>query len=202
MQSMNKLNSISVFCGSSDGSDPDFYGTATSLGSIMAAQEIRLIYGGAQVGLMGAIADGIMKGGGSAIGVIPKFLSAKEIAHHNLTELIVVETMHERKAKMNELCDGVIALPGGYGTLEELFEMLTWGQLGLHNKPIGILNINGYYDHLIQLINHMAENRLLSEVNRDMLLFDNTIEGLLEKMRNYEPVVVGKWFGRMSEEEI
>jgi len=199
---MRKIKSISVFCGSSDGSDPGFQSIATDLGKTMATHNIRLIYGGAQVGLMGWVADGVMKSGGSAIGVIPKFLSAKEIAHHNLTELIVVETMHERKAKMNELCDGVIALPGGYGTLEELFEMLTWGQLGLHDKPIGLLNVNGYYDHLIQLINHMAANRLLSEVNRDMLLFDNTIEGLLEKMRNYEPVVVGKWFGRMSEEEI
>ena len=199
---MNNLNSISVFCGSSDGSDPEFQNKATELGSIMAAQHIRLIYGGAQVGLMGAVADGVIKSGGTTIGVIPKFLSAKEIAHHNLSELIVVETMHERKAKMNELCDGVIALPGGYGTLEELFEMLTWGQLGLHEKPMGILNVNGYYDHLIQLINHMAENRLLSAVNRAMLLFDNEIEGLLDKMRNYTPVVVGKWFGRMSEDEI
>ena len=199
---MNKLHSISVFCGSSDGTDPDFIRKATELGKTMATRDIQLIYGGAQVGLMGAVADGVMTSGGTVIGVIPKFLSAKEIAHNNLSELIVVETMHERKAKMNELCDGVIALPGGYGTVEELFEMLTWGQLGLHNKPMGILNVNGYYDHLIQLINHMANNRLLSEANRNMLLFDNEIEGLLEKMRNYKPVIIGKWFGRMSEEEI
>lgn len=168
----------------------------------MASKNIQLIYGGAQVGLMGAVADGVINNGGSVIGVIPEFLSAKEIVHHNLTELIIVDTMHERKAKMNELCDGVIALPGGYGTLEELFEMLTWAQLGLHNKPIGVLNINGYYDHLIELINHMAKNRLLNDVNRDMLLFDQTIEGLLEMMNKFESVIVGKWFGRMSEKEI
>ena len=199
---MNKLKSISVFCGSSDGGDPLFGSMAAKLGASMASQGIQLIYGGAQVGLMGSVANAVMKAGGSVIGVIPQFLSSKEIAHHNLTELLVVDTMHERKAKMNELCDGVIALPGGYGTLEELFEMLTWGQLGLHNKPIGVLNVNGYYDHLIKLINHMADNRLLSDINRDMLLFDSDIDGLLNQMRNYQPVVVGKWFGRMSEEEI
>ncbi len=198
---MNKINAIAVFCGSSDGADPAFGHMAAELGMAMASQNIQLIYGGAQVGLMGTLADAVMKGGGSVIGVIPQFLSSKEIAHHSITELIVVDNMHERKAKMNELCDGVIALPGGYGTLEELFEMLTWGQLGLHNKPIGVLNVNNYYDHLISLINHMANNRLLSEINRDMLLFDNEINSLMNQMRSYEPVVVGKWFGRMSEEE-
>jgi len=199
---MTKLKSISVFCGSSDGADPEFNNAAKELGKVIASKNIRLIYGGAQVGLMGSVADAAIRGGGKVIGVIPKFLSAKEIAHHNLSELIVVETMHERKAKMNELCDGVIALPGGYGTLEELFEMLTWGQLGLHSKPIGILNVNGYYDHLIKLIQHMCDNRLLSEINRDMLLFDNNIDGLLNQMHHYQPVLVGKWFGRMSEKEI
>ncbi len=199
---MNNLKSISVFCGSSDGADPAFRKMATQLGTTMASQGIQLVYGGAQVGLMGTVADAVMSNGGSVIGIIPEFLSSKEIAHPNLTDLIVVHTMHERKAKMNELCDGVIALPGGYGTLEELFEMLTWGQLGLHNKPVGVLNVNGYYDHLIQLLNHMADNRLLSEVNRKMLLFDNTVDGLLDQMRNFLPTTTGKWFGRMSEEEI
>jgi len=198
---MNKLNSISVFCGSSDGADPQFREMAALLGQTLASQNIQLIYGGAQVGLMGTVADAVMEKGGAVVGVIPKFLSSKEIAHHNLTELIIVDTMHERKSKMNELCDGVIALPGGYGTLEELFEMLTWGQLGIHTKPIGVLNVNGYYDHLIQLISHMNKNRLLSKVNKDMLLFDDDIDCLINQMRCYEPTVVGKWFGRMSEKE-
>ena len=199
---MNQLSSVSVFCGSSDGRDPSFQQAALALGKTMAAEDIQLIYGGAQVGIMGALADAVLDNGGKVIGVIPEFLAGREIKHHNLTELIVVDTKHERKARMNELCDGVIALPGGYGTLEELFEMLTWGQLGLHDKPIGVLNVNGYYDHLIQLIQQMANNQLLSEVNQAMLLFDDSVEGLLEQMSNYKPVKVGKWFGRMSAEEI
>lgn len=198
----NKLSAISVFCGSSDGADPAFQESARALGKMMAAQKIKLIYGGAQVGIMGSVADAVLNNGGEVIGVIPEFLSGKEIKHHNLTELIVVETMHERKAKMNELCDGVIALPGGYGTLEELFEMLTWGQLGLHEKPIGVLNINGYYDHLIKLVEHMSSSRLLSEVNRDLLLHDAKIDGLIQKMTSFEYPTVGKWFGRVSEKSV
>ena len=137
------MKSITVFCGSSFGSDEIYKEQAILLGQTLAKQNIQLIYGGANVGLMGAVADGVLLEGGKVIGVLPHFLQSKEIAHQDLTELILVETMHERKTKMNNLCDGVIVLPGGYGTLEEFFEMITWAQLGLHKKPIAILNING-----------------------------------------------------------
>ena len=199
---MAKLKAITVCCGSSDGKDVRFGEMASELGTYLAENNITLVYGGAQVGLMGMVANALLKKGGTAIGVIPEFLSAKEIVHHGLSQLFVVDTMHERKAKMNEYCDGVIALPGGYGTLEELFEMLTWGQLGLHHKPIGVLNVNGYYDHLKNLLNHMVDQRLLSSENRDMLIFDHSVDGLIHKMEQYHPKKVDKWFGRMSASEI
>ena len=145
------------------------------------------------MGLMGAVADGVIENGGEAIGVLPHFLKGKEIAHENLTELILVDTMHERKAKMNELSDGVITLPGGFGTLEELFEMLTWAQLGLHQKPIGILNINGFYDELLAFVQTMVNKGFLKSVNQDMLLVDDSIAGLINKMRNYKAPEVSKW---------
>ncbi|WP_374173482.1 TIGR00730 family Rossman fold protein [Flavobacterium tructae] len=187
------MKRITVFCGSSFGTDKIYKEQATLLGKTLARQNIELVYGGANVGLMGAVADGVLNEGGKAIGVLPNFLRSKEIAHLGLTELIVVESMHERKTKMNDLCDGVIALPGGFGTLEELFEMLTWGQLGLHKKPIGILNINGFYDSLIELTKVMVEKGLLKPVNQEMLLVSNTIEDLLHQMRNYVPPTTGKW---------
>src|ERR1700750_1460825 len=136
------MKSITVFCGSSFGTDDIFREQAFLLGETLAKQHIQLIYGGADTGLMGAVADGTLNAGGKVTGILPHFLQSKEIAHKNLTELIIVETMHERKTKMNDLCEGVIVLPGGYGTLEEFFEMITWAQLGLHKKPIGILNID------------------------------------------------------------
>ncbi|WP_017496049.1 TIGR00730 family Rossman fold protein [Flavobacterium sp. WG21] len=187
------MKRITVFCGSSFGTDKIYKEQAALLGKTLAQQNIELVYGGANVGLMGAVADGILNEGGKAIGVLPNFLRSKEIAHLGLTELIVVESMHERKTKMNDLCDGVIALPGGFGTLEELFEMLTWGQLGLHKKPIGILNINGFYDSLIELTKVMVEKGLLKPVNQEMLLVSDTIEDLLHQMRNYVPPTTGKW---------
>ncbi|URC12437.1 TIGR00730 family Rossman fold protein [Flavobacterium sp. B183] len=187
------MKRITVFCGSSFGTDKIYKEQAALLGKTLAQQNIELVYGGANVGLMGAVADGILNEGGKAIGVLPNFLRSKEIAHLGLTELIVVESMHERKTKMNDLCDGVIALPGGFGTLEELFEMLTWGQLGLHKKPIGILNINGFYDPLIELTKVMVEKGLLKPVNQEMLLVSDTIEDLLHQMRNYVPPTTGKW---------
>lgn len=187
------MKRITVFCGSSFGTDTIYKEQAALLGKTLAQQNIELVYGGANVGLMGAVADGVLNAGGKAIGVLPNFLRSKEIAHLGLTELIVVESMHERKTKMNDLCDGVIALPGGFGTLEELFEMLTWGQLGLHKKPIGILNINGFYDSLIELTKVMVEKGLLKPVNQQMLLVSNTIEDLLYQMKNYVPPTTGKW---------
>jgi uncharacterized protein (TIGR00730 family) len=169
------------------------------VGKTLAEKGIRLVYGGANVGLMGAVADGALEAGGEVIGVLPDFLRAKEIAHRRLTELILVETMHERKTKMNELCDGVIALPGGYGTLEELFEMITWAQLGLHQKPIALLNTNGYYDHLVKLLQHMTGEGLLKAENQRMLLTGTDILQVLEQMRQYTPPLVGKW---ITEDEV
>ncbi|SHM10528.1 LOG family protein [Flavobacterium saccharophilum] len=187
------MKRITVFCGSSFGTEAIYTEQATLLGETFAKENIELVYGGANVGLMGAVADGVLNNGGKAIGVLPNFLRSKEIAHLGLTELILVESMHERKTKMNDLCDGVIALPGGFGTLEELFEMLTWAQLGLHKKPIAILNINGFYDSLIALTETMVEKGLLKDVNQKMLLVSDTIDDLLLQMRNYTPPTVGKW---------
>jgi uncharacterized protein (TIGR00730 family) len=187
------MKKITVFCGASSGFDAIFHSQAIYVGQVLVKNNIELIYGGGKIGIMGAVADGVLGASGKAIGVIPKFLSGKEIAHDGLTELILVETMHERKAKMNELCDGIIALPGGYGTLEELFEMLTWAQLGLHRKPIGILNINGYYDSLIALIQDMVNRGFLKEINQQMLLVSDDIEDLLTKMNSYVAPDVPKW---------
>lgn len=169
-----------------------------ALGNALAKRNIELVYGGANVGLMGAVADGVLNEGGKVIGVLPHFLQSKEIAHAGLTELILVETMHERKTKMNELCDGVIALPGGFGTMEEFFEMLTWAQLGLHKKPIAILNIDGFYDSLKVLIQVMVDKGFLKPVNQEMLLVSDTVEELLTKMSEYTAPEVGKWISKTT----
>ena len=190
------MKRITVFCGSSFGTETLYTEQATLLGKTLAKENIELVYGGANVGLMGALADGVLNNGGKAIGVLQNLLRSKEIAHLDLTELILVESMHERKTKMNDLCDGVIALPGGFGTLEELFEMLTWAQLGLHKKPIAILNINGFYDSLIELTKTMVEKGLLKEANQKMLLVSDTIDDLLHQMKNYTPPTVGKWIDK------
>lgn len=187
------MNRIVVYCGSSAGYDPIYMEQATLLGAALAQRGLTLVYGGAKVGLMGAVADGALNAGGKAIGVLPHFLQQKELAHNGLTELILVDTMHERKTKMNELCDGAIALPGGFGTMEELFEMLTWGQLGLHKKPIGLLNVNGFYDALMALSQNMFEKGFLSAENRDMLLCSNEISDLLLRMEQYQPPARSKW---------
>lgn len=193
------MKRVVVFCGSSPGTDGVYKSQATLLGRELAKRKIELVYGGAKVGLMGFIADAVLSEGGKVIGVLPGFLGSKEIAHEKLTELILVDTMHERKTKMNELCDGVIALPGGFGTMEELFEMLTWAQLGLHKKPIALLNVGGYYDSLNNLVQTMVEKGFLKDVNQQMLLVSDNIGGLLEKMQNYVAPTVGKW---ISEETL
>lgn len=187
------MKRITVFCGSSIGIENMYNLQATSLGQTLAKHNIELVYGGAKIGLMGAVADGVLSEGGKVIGVLPKFLRSKEIAHEQLTELILVDSMHERKTKMNELCDGVIALPGGFGTLEELFEMLTWAQLGLHQKPIAILNLDGFYDSLNVMIQTMVDKGFLKEVNQQMLLVSDNIDDLFYKMKNYVAPTVGKW---------
>lgn len=190
------MKRVTVFCGSSFGTDDIYKTQAALLGQALAEQSIGLVYGGANVGLMGAVADGVLDKGGEVIGVLPNFLRSKEIAHEHLTELILVETMHERKTKMNDLCDGVIALPGGFGTLEEFFEMLTWAQLGLHKKPIAILNIDGFYDALIIFIQTTVDKGFLKEANRQMLLISDNIPDLLDKMKNYTAPTVGKWISK------
>lgn len=187
------MKSITVFCGSSIGTEQDFELKAKLLGQTLAKENINLIYGGAKIGLMGAVADAALLEKGRVIGVLPKFLASKEIAHQGISELILVESMHERKTKMNDLCDGFIALPGGFGTLEELFEVLTWSQLGLHNKPIGILNINGFYDDLINLLSQMVEKEFLKDINKQMLLVSNDIDDLIAQMKNYKTPKVEKW---------
>lgn len=190
------MKRITVFCGSSSGTEEIYTSQATLLGQTLAKRNIELVYGGANVGLMGAVADGVLNAGGKVIGVLPDFLRSKEIAHRQLTELILVETMHERKTKMNDLSDGVIALPGGFGTLDECFEMLTWAQLGLHKKPIAILNVAGFYDALIVFIQTTVDKGFLKPANQQMLLVSDSIDDLLDKMENYEPPTVGKWINK------
>jgi uncharacterized protein (TIGR00730 family) len=187
------MKRIAVYCGSSSGTGANFTAQATLLGQTLAKRDIGLVYGGANVGLMGAVADGVLEAGGKVIGVLPDFLRSKEIAHGGLTELILVESMHERKTKMNELCDGVIALPGGFGTMEEFFEMLTWAQLGLHQKPVALLNIDHFYDALLTFVQTMVDKGFLKEINRTMLLVSHDINDLLDKMDNYVAPAVGKW---------
>lgn len=187
------MKSVSVFCGSSSGSDPVYEESAYELGKALAKAGITVVYGGAKIGLMGKVAEGALDHQGEAIGVIPGFLKQKEVAHDNLSEMIVVETMHERKLKMSELSDGIIALPGGFGTMEEFFEILTWGQLGLHTKPMGLLNINNFYDALIQQFDVMVDQQLLKPINRQMVLVSNTIPDLLNQMKSYDAPDVPKW---------
>jgi uncharacterized protein (TIGR00730 family) len=187
------MKNIAIFCGSSAGYDSIYTEQATALGQSLARRNMQVVYGGAKVGLMGIVADAALEAGGKVIGVLPGFLKSKEIAHRGLSELIIVDSMHERKTKMHELCDGIIALPGGYGTLEELFEIITWAQLGLHQKPVGILNIDGFYNHLIALLETMMVKGFLKEVNFKMLLVSSHVEELLAIMEEYRPPSVGKW---------
>jgi uncharacterized protein (TIGR00730 family) len=187
------MHSIVVFCGSSEGNDSQILISAHKLGKTMAEQKIKLIYGGAKIGVMGRLAQGALDAGGTVIGVIPDFLRRKEVFHQGLTELIVTRNMHQRKLRMHELSDGIITLPGGYGTLEELFEMITWGQLGLHQKPIGILNVNGFYDELLKMLRKMVDHQFLKQENYDMILVDEDVDTLLYKMKNYQPRPLPKW---------
>ncbi|MET4563541.1 uncharacterized protein (TIGR00730 family) [Lysinibacillus parviboronicapiens] len=184
------MKSIAVFCGSSIGASEAYREGAILLGKELAKRNITLIYGGASVGVMGTVADTVLREGGKVIGVIPTLLEDREISHKHLTELIVVNSMHERKSKMMELADGFIALPGGPGTLEEFFEVFTWNQIGLIQKPCGILNINHYYDLLIALFDHMQVEQFLQTQYRNALLVDNDVLLLLEKCLAYVPPAI------------
>lgn len=190
------MKSIAVFCGASMSNDSVLNQEAYNFGKVMASRHTQLVYGGAKIGLMGNVASGVLENGGKAIGVIPDFLTSKEVVHTELSELIITKTMHERKLKMHELSDGIVALPGGFGTLEELFEMLTWAQLGLHKKPIGILNVNGFYDDLLSFIEVMIAKELLKPSYKQLLLVAETTEELLEKMNNFKPLPVPKWMNK------
>ena len=192
------MKNILIYCGSSAGYNEIYKNTATHVGKTLANQGLSLIYGGGSVGLMGTVADAILANGGEAIGVIPSFMEPWEVQHKGLTECIVTDSMHTRKQLMAEKSDAVIALPGGWGTLDELFEILTWRQLGLHKMPIGILNINGFYDHLLVMLKKMVSEGFVKEANLKMLIVDDDIELLLEKLRNdvSEGELVGKWLGR------
>ncbi|OYD07972.1 TIGR00730 family Rossman fold protein [Paludifilum halophilum] len=187
------MESIGVFCGSSSGSAPVYTQGAKDLGKALAEADTTLVYGGASVGLMGVLADTVLENGGEVIGVIPKNLVDREIAHTKLTDLHIVDSMHERKALMSELSDGFIALPGGSGTLEEFFEVYTWAQLGHHQKPYGLLNIHGFYDPLIQCLTHMTREGFLKEAYRTMVLSETEPRRLLNRFDQYQAPGVVKW---------
>jgi uncharacterized protein (TIGR00730 family) len=190
---MKELKSIAVFCGSSEGNDVNIIEQSEQLGATLAKEQITLVYGAAKIGIMGKVAQATINNHGKVIGVIPEFLKLKEVVHLGLHQLISTENMHQRKLKMHELSDGFIALPGGFGTLEELFEIITWAQLGLHQKPIGLLNSNGFYNDLINMLETMVSKGFLKLNNLDLLIVDENIDALLNKMKTFEPVDVPKW---------
>jgi uncharacterized protein (TIGR00730 family) len=190
------MQSICVFCGSNFGAKDSYAEAAGALGRAIAGRRMRLVYGGAKVGLMGTVADAALAAGGAVVGVIPEALVAREIAHDGLTETHAVKSMHERKALMADLSDGFIALPGGAGTLEETFEIWTWAQLGHHRKPVGLLNVDGFYDALIAFIDHQAAELFMRREHRDMLLVETDAERLLDRCASYKAPVVEKWIRR------
>lgn len=193
---VNDMRRICVFSGSSPGQRHAYREAAASLGGLMAREGIGLVYGGASVGLMGTVADAARAAGGEVIGVIPQSLVEREVAHTGLADLRVVGSMHERKALMAELSDAFIALPGGIGTLEEIFEVWTWGQLGSHTKPCAFLNVEGFYDRLLGFLDHVVEEAFLKPAHRSMILVENRPESLLQAVRCYSPPTVTKWIGR------
>jgi len=188
-----RMRRLCVYCGSSAGRDPAYVNAARDLGRELAARGIGLVYGGASVGVMGALADAVLQAGGQATGVIPRALAVKEVAHPGLNEQHVVESMHERKAMMVELADGFIALPGGWGTMEELFEVLTWAQLGFHRKPCGLLNVNGYFDALYAFLEHAIAEGFVRPGYRELLVLEDDIGRLLQRFDTYDPPMVRKW---------
>ena len=193
---MSALTSVCIFCGASPGGDVAYRAAAEAMGRAIVGRGMRLVYGGAKVGLMGAVADAALAAGGEVIGVLPHALTDKEIAHTGLTRLEVVASMHERKARMAELSDAFVALPGGAGTLEEIFEIWTWGQLGFHAKPAGFLNVRGYYDGLRGFVDHAVGEAFLRAPHRDMLIFREDCDEMLDALAAYKPPVVEKWIGR------
>lgn len=187
------MKRIAVYCGSNQGVRPEYAAAAQELGTLLAREKIELVYGGGMVGLMGMVADAVLKNGGHVIGVIPEKLVIKEVVHEQLPDLRVVKSMHERKALMAELSDGFIALPGGYGTFEEFFEVLAWSQLGWHQKPFGLLNIAGFYTRLIQFLDHTTGEGFIRPQHRELVLVEDGAEKILERLKNFRPPNEVKW---------
>ena len=187
------MRRVCVYCGSNTGKRPEYAAAARDLADVLIRHDLELVYGGADKGIMGILADAILEQGGKVHGVIPKMLCEKEIAHQGLTELHVVASMHARKTMMAALSDGFIAMPGGFGTLEEIIEIVTWGQLRFHDKPCGLLNINGYFDHLLCYLDHASNEGFLRSENRDMLLCDPDPAGLIRQFERYTAPHVDKW---------
>jgi uncharacterized protein (TIGR00730 family) len=193
---MSYMRRTCVFCGSTSGSRHEYRVAAEELGSELVRRSIGLVYGGSNVGLMGVIADAVLDAGGEVVGVIPENLMAKEVGHKDLTKLHVVRSMHERKALMADLSDAFIALPGGFGTLEEFCEIVTWSQLGLHTKPCGILNVQGYYSPLLAMFDHAVQERFLKPENRALVLARDSVAELLQALEDWRPLRVEKWLDR------
>jgi uncharacterized protein (TIGR00730 family) len=190
------LSAVCVYCASSPGVDPAFEATVASFGRLLAERQLGLVYGGGHVGLMGVLADAALAAGGSVHGVITRALEDKEVAHQRLTAMTVVETMHERKAAMADLADGFVMLPGGFGTLDEFFEVVTWTQLGIHSKPCGILNVNGFFDSLLVFIERATRERLVRPEHRDMLIVETDAAAVLDRLSSAVPVAADKWLDR------
>jgi len=195
---MPQPTAICVYCGSNSGRHPEYAEQARAFGSEMARRGIALVYGGGNVGLMGVVADAVLAGGGKVVGVIPRQLVELEVAHPHLTELVVVETMHQRKTRMYELSDAFVALPGGFGTMDEMFEMLTWAQLGLHRYPCAFLDVRGYYRDLRTLMEHMVDEAFVKAAQRDSIWFGDDIAALFDWMRDYEGTYTPKWISSRS----
>lgn len=196
------IHSICVFCGSSTGKSPAYAEAARAVANLFVAEGISLVYGGANVGLMRMLADTMLAGGGKVTGVMPRSLVEREVAHSNLSEMHIVEGMQERKALMADLCDAFVTLPGAFGTLDELFEVLTWNQLGLVAKPVGLLNVNGFYDPLIRLLDHAVGEQFLRPEHRALLVVADDATSLLEQLRTFRPVKAEKWIERLKQGKI
>jgi len=194
------MKSLCVYCGSSSGLSPNYADAARKLAQALVERKIALVYGGGNVGLMGIIADEVMRLGGHVTGVIPKALVRKEVGHRQITELHVVENMHERKAMMADLADGFIAMPGGIGTLEELFEVMTWAQLGFHDKPIGVLNVDGYYDALLAFLQHTVQQGFLRPQHVSLLMVESDVAALLHRFETFEAEPHDKFLNRVREQ--
>jgi len=187
------MKRICVFCGSNAGARSEYAEAARALATVLAERKLGIVYGGGNVGLMGVLADAALARGGEVIGVIPQKLVDKEVAHRGVTELRIVETMHERKALMNDLSDAFLALPGGFGTLDEFFEVLTWSQLGFHGKPCALLNVAGYYDGMLAMLDHAVTERFLRPAHRELIIADTEPLRLLQRLSAFVPAPKGKW---------